>query len=48
VSEEYPDAAKAKITTLIESLEVLVKRDPEQEIQGIALPSLTPSSRPSA
>jgi hypothetical protein len=31
VSEEYPYAAKAKITTLIESLETLIKRDPEQE-----------------
>jgi hypothetical protein len=40
VSEEYPYAAKAKITTLIESLETLIKRDPEQEGQGIALPVL--------
>ena len=40
MSEEYPYAAKAKITTLIESLETLIKRDPEQEVQGIALPVL--------
>jgi hypothetical protein len=40
VSEEYPYAAKAKIITLIESLETLIKRDPEQEVQGIALPVL--------
>ena len=40
VSEEYPYAAKAKITTLVESLELLVKRDPEQEVQGMALPVL--------
>jgi hypothetical protein len=34
VSEEYPYAAKAKVTTLVESLEMLIKRDPEQEVEG--------------
>jgi hypothetical protein len=40
MSEEYPYAAKGKVTSLIESLEMLVKRDPDQEVEGIALPVL--------
>lgn len=40
MSQEYPYEAKAKITTLIESLETLMDRDPEQEVQGMALPVL--------
>jgi hypothetical protein len=40
MSEDYPHAAKAKITALVETLETLTNRDPEQEVQGIALPVL--------
>jgi hypothetical protein len=36
----YPYDAKRRVEALIESLEVLTKRDPEQEVQGIALPVL--------
>ena len=34
----YPQAEKDMITTLVETLERLVDRDPDQEVQGIALP----------
>jgi hypothetical protein len=40
VREEYPYKAKRQITSLVETLETLTKRDPEQEVQGIALPVL--------
>jgi hypothetical protein len=40
VAEDYPYEAKHKIVALIETLEPLTKRDPEQEVQGIALPVL--------
>ncbi|MFE9606830.1 hypothetical protein [Streptomyces hokutonensis] len=40
MSSEYPYDAKQKIEALIETLETLTKKDPEQEIQGIALPVL--------
>jgi len=40
VSQEqpYPQAEKDMITTLVATLERLVDRDPDQEVQGIALP----------
>jgi hypothetical protein len=38
--ETYPYDAKRRIEALIKSLEVLVKRDPEQEVQGLAIPVL--------
>jgi hypothetical protein len=40
VAEGYPYEAKRKIIALVEALETLTKRDPEQEVQGIALPVL--------
>jgi hypothetical protein len=40
VAEDYPYEAKHKIVALISTLEPLTKRDPEQEVQGIALPVL--------
>jgi hypothetical protein len=40
VSERYPHAEKAKISALVRTLERLVDRDPDQEVQGIALPVL--------
>jgi hypothetical protein len=40
VAEAYPYEAKHKIAALVETLEALTKRDPEQEVQGIALPVL--------
>jgi hypothetical protein len=40
VVEDYPYEAKDKIVALVETLEPLTKRDPEQEVQGIALPVL--------
>lgn len=36
----YPYDAKRKIKALVASLETLTKRDPEQEVQGFALPVL--------
>jgi hypothetical protein len=38
--EDYPYKAKRQIDSLVETLETLTKRDPEQEVQGIALPVL--------
>ena len=38
--DDYPYDAARKITALIETLETLTRRDPEQEVQGIALPVL--------
>jgi hypothetical protein len=43
MSEDYPYDAKRRVTALIDVLEKLVKRDPEQEVQGIALPVLAAS-----
>ena len=40
VAEEYPYDAKNNIVGLVQTLETLIKRDPEQEVQGIALPVL--------
>jgi hypothetical protein len=40
MSHPYPRAEKAKIIALVETLKMLVERDPEQEVQGIALPVL--------
>ena len=36
----YPYEAKERVEALIESLETLIRRDPEQEVQGIAIPVL--------
>lgn len=38
--ENYPYKAKQRIEALIASMELVIKRDPEQEVQGIALPVL--------
>ena len=40
MADSYPYEAKHKIVALVETLETLTKRDPEQEVQGIALPVL--------
>lgn len=40
MNSEYPYDAKQKIEALVVTLESLIKRDPEQEVQGIALPVL--------
>jgi hypothetical protein len=40
MSENYPYEAKEQVESLITSLEMLVKRDPDQEVQGMALPVL--------
>jgi hypothetical protein len=37
MGEDYPYDAKRQIVSLVEALEILTKRDPEQEVQGIAL-----------
>jgi hypothetical protein len=37
---DYPYEVKGQIESLVEVLETLTKRDPEQEVQGIALPVL--------
>lgn len=36
----YPHKAKLRVQALIESLEDVVQRDPEQEVRGMALPVL--------
>ena len=38
--DPYPYEAKQRVEALIETLEPMVKRDPEQEIRGIAVPVL--------
>ena len=38
--ESYPYTAKRRVDALIGSLKELIKKDPEQEVQGIALPVL--------
>src|ERR687892_2356119 len=40
VGEDYPYKAKGQIMTLIGTLETLTNQDPEQEVQGIAVPVL--------
>jgi hypothetical protein len=37
---EYPYKAKDRIEALIASLRTMAERDPEQEVQGMALPVL--------
>jgi hypothetical protein len=37
---EYPHIAKRRIEALIKSLETVIWRDPEQEVQGLAIPVL--------
>jgi hypothetical protein len=37
---DYPYDAKRRVEALIKSLETLIKRDPEQEVQGFAIPVL--------
>ena len=41
--DTYPYAEKRQIVSLVQTLEQLVKRDPEQEVQGFALPVLDAS-----
>ncbi len=36
--DDYPYEAKRRVTALIRSLEKLIAQDPEQEVDGIALP----------
>jgi hypothetical protein len=36
--KEYPYDAKRRVVALIETLEPMVNRDPEQEIRGVAVP----------
>jgi hypothetical protein len=36
--DDYPYDAKRRIEALINSLRTLVQRDPEQEVQGLAIP----------
>ena len=38
--EKYPYAEKRQIQSLVQTLEQLTKRDPEQEVQSFALPVL--------
>jgi hypothetical protein len=40
VSAKYPYKAKQRVEALIKTLETMIQRDPEQEVQGIALPVL--------
>jgi hypothetical protein len=40
MDKDYPYDAKHKIVALVETLETLTRRDPEQEVQGMALPVL--------
>jgi hypothetical protein len=37
-SKDFPYEAKRRVVALIETLEPMVKRDPEQEIRGVAVP----------
>lgn len=43
--DDYPYAAKRHVQALIGSLRTLVARDPEQEVQGFALPVLDAALR---
>lgn len=40
MDDDYPYKAKERITALVETLETLIKRDPEQEVRGLAIPVL--------
>lgn len=40
MEDDYPYRARRRVEALIKSLETLTNRDPEQEVQGIALPVL--------
>lgn len=40
MAEKYPYEAKAQIEALIETLSEMVKRQPDQTVQGVALPVL--------
>lgn len=40
MEENYPYEAKRRVEALIQSLKTMVTRDPEQEVQGLALPVL--------
>ncbi|MGH3762945.1 hypothetical protein [Actinophytocola sp.] len=40
-STDYPYDAKQRVEALIRSLQTLIKRDPEQEVQGLAVPVLS-------
>jgi hypothetical protein len=40
MSRQYPYTAKRRVVNLIATLEAMVERDPEQEVQGMALPVL--------
>jgi hypothetical protein len=40
VVADYPYEAKRKVEALIATLQELIKRDPDQEVQGIAVPVL--------
>ena len=40
MSTKFPYKAKERVVALIHTLETMTKRDPEQEVQGIALPVL--------
>jgi hypothetical protein len=37
MSDNYPYDAKRRVTALVDSLKILIAKDPEQEVQGIAL-----------
>jgi hypothetical protein len=38
--DDYPYEAKKRVTTLIEALTTVVREDPDQKVQGMALPVL--------
>ena len=38
--DEYPYDAKKRVTTLIDTLTTIVKEDPDEKVQGMALPVL--------
>jgi hypothetical protein len=40
MSDDYPYKAKDRVQALVGTLKTLVDRDPEQEVQGLALPVL--------
>jgi hypothetical protein len=40
MSQGYPYEAKGRVESLVETLETLTSRDPEQEVQGMAVPVL--------
>jgi hypothetical protein len=40
MTDDYPYVARQRVDALIDSLETLIRRDPEQEVQGFAVPVL--------